>query len=466
MRPLRSLAVTITLLFAAPVAAQDLTAAERAQVDKIVTSQLAATGTPSASIAVVRGGQIVFARAYGKASETLPVASPALPYQIASISKQFAGAAVLLLADDDKLSLDDVVSKYIPGITEGDHITIRQLLSHTSGLQDYWPQDYSFKAMATPVTPQDIVDRWAKKPLDFVPGTQWQYSNTGYVVAGMIVEKVAGEPLLAFLQRRIFRPLGITAYDQDLAVGPAFPQGYGRHALGPLRVEPPAAQGWLFAAGELSMSASDLAKWDIARIDRTILTPADWQTQETPIKLTDGSNSRYGLGVFIGSQDGRKMVEHSGEAVGFISENLVFPDDKAAFVVLTNTWSAGSASGIATALSKALLPPAPASAADLAASKRARALFDLLRGGQLDRAELTDDANFYFTPTAIADFKASLAPLGTPASFTQAGPMRLRGGFVLRSYRVAYKNKTLILSTFLEPGDNGRFEQFLVSPAD
>ncbi|MDB5687885.1 MAG: serine hydrolase, partial [Rhizorhabdus sp.] len=222
MRPLRSFVVAATLLFAAPVVAQDLTAAERAQVDKIVTSQLSATGTPSASIAVVRGGRIVFAHAYGKASETMPVASPTLPYQIASISKQFAGAAVLLLAEDGKLSLDDVVSKYIPGITEGDHITIRQLLSHTSGLQDYWPQDYSFKAMATPITPQGIVDRWAKKPLDFVPGTQWQYSNTGYVVAGMIVEKVAGEPLLAFLQRRIFKPLGMTAYDQDLATGPNF----------------------------------------------------------------------------------------------------------------------------------------------------------------------------------------------------------------------------------------------------
>jgi D-alanyl-D-alanine carboxypeptidase len=466
MHPFRSLALAVTLVIAAPAAAQDLTAAEQAQVDKIVSSQLAATGTPSASIAVVRGGRIVFAQAYGKASETMPVASPTLPYQIASISKQFTGAAMLLLAEDGKLSLDDMVSKYVPGITEGDHITIRQLLSHTSGLQDYWPQDYSFKAMATPITPQGIVDRWAKKPLDFAPGTQWQYSNTGYVVAGMIVEKVAGQPLLAFLEQRIFKPLGITAYDQDLAIGPRFPQGYGRHALGPLRVEPPAAQGWLFAAGELSMSASDLAKWDIARINRTILTPADWQAQETAIKLTDGSNSRYGLGVFIGSQDGRKMIEHSGEAVGFISENLVFPDDRAAFVVLTNTWSSGAASGIATALSKALLPPAPANTADLAAGKRARALFDLLRNGQIDRSELTDDANFYFTPTAIADFKSSLAPLGTPDSFTQAGPLRLRGGFLLRSYRLIYKDKTLILSTFLEPGDHGRFEQFLISPAN
>ena len=132
----------------------------------------------------MRGGRIVLAKAYGKQSETRPQTSVDLPYQIASISKQFAGAAVLLLVEDGKLSLDDVVSKYIPDISGGDHITIRQLLSHTAGLQDYWPQDYSFKAMATPVTPQGIVDQWARKPLDFAPGTQWQYSNTGYVLVG------------------------------------------------------------------------------------------------------------------------------------------------------------------------------------------------------------------------------------------------------------------------------------------
>ncbi len=173
---------------------------------------------------MVRGGEIVFAKAYGKQSETMPAARDDAPYQIASVSKQFTAAALLLLENDGKLSLDDKVSRYIPDITDGDRISIRQLLSHTSGLQDYWPQDYSFKAMATPVTPQQIVDRWAKKPLDFAPGTQWQYSNTGYVVAGMIVEKVAGIPLLDFLKLRIFKPLGITAYDQDLAIGKGFPR--------------------------------------------------------------------------------------------------------------------------------------------------------------------------------------------------------------------------------------------------
>ena len=185
------------LLVATPALAQDLTPAETAKVDTIVTDTLARNGVPSASIAIVRDGKIVFAKAYGKQSETIATPRSDAPYQIASISKQFTAAAILMLEDEGKLSLDDTVAKWLPGITDGDKITIRQLLSHTSGLQDYWPQDYSFAAMEKPITPQQIVDRWAKKPLDFAPGTQWQYSNTGYVVAGLIVEKAAGKPLLA-----------------------------------------------------------------------------------------------------------------------------------------------------------------------------------------------------------------------------------------------------------------------------
>lgn len=464
MTAFRSFVAAALLFFASPAFAQALTPAETTQVDKLVADTLASTGTPSASIAIVRGGQIVFAKAYGKQSETMTVASEDAPYQIASISKQFAAAAILLLADDGKLSLDDVIGKYVPGITGGDRITIRQVLSHTSGIQDYWPQDYSFKAMATPVSPQAILDRWAKKPLDFAPGTQYQYSNTGYVVAGLIIEKVSGMKLLDFLKARIFTPLGITAYDQDLAVGQNFPQGYGRHALGPVRPEPPAASGWLYAAGELSMSARDLAKWDVARIDRRVLTPADWTTQETPIKLADGTDSHYGLGVSIRDAGGRRMIEHNGEAVGFISENMVFPEEKAAFVVLTNTWSSGAASSIANALVSTLLPPAPVSAADAAAAAKARLVLDQLRAGTLDRSLLTENCNYYFTEVAMDDYRASLAPLGDPVSVTATGPARLRGGFVLRSYRIKYADKTLNLSTFFEPGDNGRIEQFLVTP--
>src|SRR6476620_955656 len=215
--------IAALLAFAAiPATAQSLTPAEAAQVDKIVADALAADEVPSASIAIVREGKIVLTKAYGKANERL-AARTDMPYQIASNSKQFTAMALLLLEDEGKLSLDDHVSKFLPGISGGDRITIRQLLSHTSGLQDFWPQDYSFEAMSHPTKPQGIVDRWARKPLDFQPGDQWQYSNTGYVVAGMIAEKVSGEPLVAFLQKRIFKPLGMTTVlDQDEANTAAF----------------------------------------------------------------------------------------------------------------------------------------------------------------------------------------------------------------------------------------------------
>ena len=257
-------------LFLAPIAAhaQALTPEQTQQVDKIVADALTSSKVPSASIAIVRDGRIVYARAYGDQGADMKATSADAKYQIASVSKQITAAGILLLEDEGKLSLDDKVSKWVPDVTDADKITIRQLLSHTSGLQDYWPQDYDFAAMEKPVTPQGIVDRWGKKPLDYAPGTAWQYSNTGYVVAGMIVEKASGEPLLKFLERRIFKPLGMKVVDNDKAVGKGFPQGNHRYALGPVRKARPAADGWLWSMGELAMSASDLAKWDIARIER------------------------------------------------------------------------------------------------------------------------------------------------------------------------------------------------------
>ncbi len=458
------LAASYALAIAPAVQAQSLTPAELTAVDKVVADGLATTGTPSAQIAIVRGGKVVLVKAYGKQSDSAPARTDA-PYQIASISKQFTAAALLLLKDDGKLSMDDTVAKWLPGISGGDRITIRQLLSHTSGLQDYWPQDYSFAAMEKPTTPQAIVDRWAKKPLDFTPGTQWQYSNTGYVVAGLIAEKAAGEPLMAFLDRRIFQPLGITAIDQDKAVGGTFPVGYHRNALGPVRAAPPPADGWLFAAGELSMSAGDLAKWDVARINRSLMSADDWAAQEKAVLLADGSTTNYGLGVSLGKRSGQPYVEHSGEAVGFLSENIVFPEQKAAIVVLTNADFGDAFVAIADGLAK-IVVPSGADATEAAKTKAARAMFDSLRNGTLDRSLLTANAAYYFTPQVLADYKSSLAPLGEPTAFELAGQKRLRGGFVQRRYTVTYPNRKLSIGTFAEPDGKERYEQFLVSPAN
>ena len=456
-------------LVALPAAAKPLSPAELAQVDQAVTKALAETDVPSASIAIVRDGKIVLTKAYGTANDGLS-ARPNLPYQIASNSKQFTAMALLLLEDEGKLSLDDKVAKWIPGISGGDKITLRQLLSHTSGLQDYWPQDYVFSAMTRPTTPQGIVDQWAKKPLDFEPGEQWQYSNTGYVVAGMIAEKASGEPLMAYLKRRIFDPLGMASVkDGDDTNTPAFPSGYGRYALGPVRAVTPPGRGWLYAAGELSMTAEDLAKWDIARIDRALIPADHWAAQETPVKLNDGKATNYGLGVYVRESAGRRAITHGGESVGFLSTNNVYPADRAAIVVMTNSWSGNAYSRIARDIARIALPAPPAAvddAATAAQAKRARAVYDQLRSGRLDRAQLTANANYYFTPQAVVDFGSSLKPLGEPVSFEPEGKPVLRGGFVIQGYTIKYPGRTLSLSTFYEPGANGRIEQFLVSPGE
>ena len=211
-------------------------------------------------------------------------------YSIGSISKQFTAAAILLLQEQGKLSLDDTVGKYVPGLTRGDEVTIRQILSHTSGYQDYWPEDYLMTPMMKPATAQQIIDTWAKKPLDFEPGTQWQYSNTNFVIAGAIVEKVSGEKLMDFLGEHIFHPLGMkSVWNSDetkLTQADATP--YIRYALGPLRLAPKEGRGWMFAAGELAMTAHDLALWNESMMAQTVLKPESYKEMFTSVKLKDG----------------------------------------------------------------------------------------------------------------------------------------------------------------------------------
>src|ERR1051325_6329484 len=264
-------AVILFLLPFGAARAQDLSPELRGKIDKLATDALARSGVPSASIAVVRDGKIVYLNAYGSARlEPNTPATSEMRYSIGSISKQFTAAALLLLQEQGKLSLDDKVAKFIPDLTRANEVTIRQLLSHTSGYQDYWPQDYVMPMMLQPVTSAKILDMWARKPLDFDPGTKWQYSNTNYVIAGVIIEKVSGKPLLQFMQEKIFAPLGMSsvANIDEKKLGDTDPIGYMRYALGPLRVAPKEGPGWLFAAGELAMTAEELAKWNISLIDQ------------------------------------------------------------------------------------------------------------------------------------------------------------------------------------------------------
>src|SRR6266496_4946171 len=311
----------------------------REKIDTIARNALASTGVPSASIAAVQNGAITYLQAYGdgRLAPRTP-ATPGMRYSIGTISKQFTAAAVLLLAEQGKLSLDDKVGRWLPEATQAGDVTVRQLLSMTSGYQDFWPQDYVMPNMVQPTSAQDIVAGWAGKPLDFQPGAKCQYSNTNYVMVGLIVERTAGTHLMDFLQRRIFGPLGMTSvFDTDAAPLPAGdPKRYQRFGLGPVRPAPKEGAGWMFAAGELAMTATDLARWDISMIDQAVLKPTSYREMEREVQLHSGAGSKYGLGVGVSIVNGRRVISHGGEVSGFCAQNAVYPDERAAIVVLSN----------------------------------------------------------------------------------------------------------------------------------
>jgi D-alanyl-D-alanine carboxypeptidase len=434
------------------------------KIDKVALDALAKTGVPSASVAVVKDGRIAYLHAYGSArfDPEIP-AKPEMRYSIGSISKQFTAAAILLLQEKGKLSLDDKVSKFIPGLTRANEVTIRQLLSHTSGYQDYWPQDYVMPMMLQPVDAQKILDTWARKPLDFDPGTKWQYSNTNYVIAGLIVEKASGEPLLQFLQQEIFTPLNMKSVaDTDKAkLGDTDPTGYMRYALGPPRPAPKEGSGWLFAAGELAMPAEDLAKWDISIINQELLKPASYQDFETEVLLKNGMGTQYGLGVDVSAKLGHRSLSHGGEVSGFTSENLVFPDERTAVVVLTNQDTSDVSEAIASGIAPLLLASDdPATPEKLA---QARKIFEGLQHGTIDRSLFTGNANFYFNEQALKDFAGSLGPLGTPEEFIQTRH-ELRGGMKLREYTIKFPKAKLSVWTYEMP--DGKLEQYQIAAQD
>ena len=430
----------------------------KARVDAIAAGVMEQRGVPSASVAVVQGGKLVYTHAYGRAHiDPDKLATPEMRYSIGSISKQFTAAAILFLQEEGKLKLDDPVGKYVSGLTRGDEVTIRQILSHTSGYQDFWPEDYLMKPMEQPTTAQAILDQWAKKPLDFDPGTQWQYSNTNYVIAGLIAEKVSGQKLMDFLGEHIFHPLNMrSVWDSDeakLTQTDAMP--YIRYALGPLRPAPKEGRGWMFAAGELAMTAHDLALWDECLIAQKLLKPESYREMFTEVKLKDGKGTHYGLGVDIGELDGHRDISHSGEVTGFVAENEVLVDDGVAVAVLTNHMAGGA--GDIARLSASTIAGQKRSGAE----EETLAIYRGLQKGELDRSKLAPNLDAYFDAQAVADFRNSLRPLGEPLTFHQVDS-NLRGGMTFRSFRIVYPTRTLRLTTYTYL--DGKLEQFLVYP--
>jgi D-alanyl-D-alanine carboxypeptidase len=440
---------------------EDAAPAIAPRVDAAVSAVLARTGVPSASIALVREGKVAYVHAYGWAQlSPQRAATPSMRYAIGSVTKEFVATGILMLQEHGELSIEDPVGKWFPGLGPAAGVNLRALLSHTSGILDYWPQDYDFPDALKPIKPDEILTRWAKRPLDFEAGTAWQYSNTGYTVAGLIAERVARQSLFEFLRSRIFQPLGmLSVWDFDASPMPSDDAvGYTHYALGPPRRAAKAGTGWAFAAGQLAMTASDLARWDVALIHRQLLNAANYRDLTTEVQLTNGVGSGYALGLQVSLESGRRVLMHGGELDGFTAHNRIYPDDGIAIVVLTNEDATGASEAIANKISELMF--AEASLVDGIDPSEAQRLFLQLQRGRIDVARLTPNGRSYFTPRVLEDYRSSLAPLGEPSRFELTRSYR-RGGLIRRAYEATFADKKVGVVVLYET--NGKIEQYIVS---
>jgi CubicO group peptidase (beta-lactamase class C family) len=447
----------LALFCCAAIFAQD-SGPNASDLDQTIAATRAAFGVPGVSVAVIEHGRMVYAKAFGDADlGENKAATASTRYAVGSISKQFTAAGLLLEQERGKVSLDDKVAKYFPDLTRANEVTIRELLSHTSGYEDYAPQDYLIPEWTRPTTPDAILDSWAKKPLNFDPGTQWQYSNTNYVLAGKILEKVSGTPLLTFLRDNFFQPLEMTSAGDCEVRSPADATAYTRYALGPPRKVGREANGWYFAAGELCMTPSDLAKWDISFLNKRILSSKSYEEFTREVKLKNGKSTHYALGLQVGEMHGTPSISHSGEVSGFLAMNTLFPSKNSGIVVLTNEDGVNLIGPLTQQIAGMLVDPENALAEKQ--DRQVRSILEGLQQGRIDRSLFTNNANSYFDDVALSDYRNSLAPFGKLQILSRTGTQG-RGGMTYMGYRAHFEKDTVLLSIYIRP--DGKFEQFLV----
>lgn len=287
---------------------------------------------PGASVLVVRDGQVVFRKSYGLANlEERVAATPDTNYRLASVTKQFTAAAILLLSKSGKLSLDDSITKYLELPEYANAITIRHLLTHTSGLLAY--EDLIPDGMTRQLKDADVLAFLAKQNATyFSPGTHYRYSNTGYAFLALMVERVSGQRFADFLRDNIFKPAGMNAtvaFEEGISTVPRRASGYSRSELGWHRTDQSLTSAVL-GDGGIYTSTDDLVHWiawlESGRFDEALV----------PATATDDPTVRYGFGWRISEHGGQRVVSHTGETIGFRNAIVRFPERHLAVVILTN----------------------------------------------------------------------------------------------------------------------------------
>lgn len=329
------------------------------EVDDYIKLRMEKEHLPGLSLAVIRDGKLVKIKGYGYADLELPVpASPETVYQVGSITKQFTAAAILLLVQDGQIQMDDRVSKYISETPETwKDITVRNLLTHTSGLPgegiattdktmfaDYTQEEMLKSALAlTPLSP---------------PGTKYSYGNLEYDLLAIIIERVSGKSYGGFLQDRIFKPLGMTStrVNDRQAIIPNRAQAYLWAGGSLQKCDPQVSPTRYIGSGSLVSTVLDLAKWDAALYSDKILSSTTRKAMWTPARLADGSATDYGFGWVISSVKGHEDIHHNGAMNGFVGNISRFVDDRLTVIVLTNQSGLSNTERIATGVARLYVP--------------------------------------------------------------------------------------------------------------
>jgi CubicO group peptidase (beta-lactamase class C family) len=466
-----SLALLTLLAFAGSAKAQSSPIDVRV-VDSIVNAAIQRQRLVGVSVAMMRGGRIELAKAYGSASLQPRVAvDTGTRFSIGSVTKEFVAALALLMQEDGRLNVHDTLSKWYPKLTRSREVTLLDLINHVSGYRDYYPLDYVDREMSKPTTAEHIMSKYAMMPLDFAPGTRWSYSNTGYTILGAVLERVGGKPLGTMLEEKIFRPLGMQQTLYEPTNPPRVASGYVSWALGDMEIAELEGRGWIGAPGGIWSTASDIARWDLALMRPGFLTPASREIMFGERTLRDGIPTGYAGGLSVSQNAGRTIYSHGGATSGFSAQNAFVPADTAAVVILSNTDQGVGTGALLRLVSppRANAPPTPArrsqevmkppTPSGLAALAASAAFFGELQRGKVDRSKLSDDYKAFLSPARLAAAAKTLAPLGDVTNAELLG-VNERGGMQVATVRLTVGGRPVTTLMYRRP--DGVMEQYLL----
>ncbi len=336
-------------------------------IDRIASEDIDKKKVASYSVGVMKDGRLILARGYGFADlENDVPATAETVYRLGSITKQFTALAILQLAEQGKLSVDDELTKFLPDYPLAGHkVTVHQLLNHTSGIRSYTSQKDFMKRARLDFSHDELLAMFKNEPFDFDPGTKWLYNNSGYYLLGMIVEKASGQSYEKYLDEHIFRPVGMSAtrYGHLRPLIRHRAMGY-KPSIGGLINDDPLSMDAPGAAGALVSTVLDLLKWHQALEAGELLSSASYEALYRETTLADGKTQPYGYGWGLGQLGSHRKFSHGGGINGFSTMIARYPDDRLCIIVLANTAGA-DAGGVERRIAKFVLGVEDKPVADL-----------------------------------------------------------------------------------------------------